>query len=102
MFILFSSKTVELTDKFKKFLETKLSRLKKFSSLGIRNVNVIVDRVKRKNSASSDAKVEIIADIKGKTFAFQEVGGNVYQAFYRVYERLDQFIRKESKKRKRS
>lgn len=100
MFILFSSKTVELTDKLKMFLQKKLLRLKKFSSLGVSGVSVIVDRVKRKGKTTSEASVEIIADIKGKKFAFSEVGENVYQAFYRVYGKLDGFIRKQAKRKK--
>lgn len=98
MFILFSSKTVELTERLKSFLMKKLLRLKKFSSSGIRGVNVVIDRVKRKGRTTSAASVELIADIRGRKFAFSEVGENVYQAFYRVYGKLDQFVRKELKK----
>lgn len=101
MRLMFSSKTVEFTDQLKLFFQTKLLRLKKFSSLGIQNVQVVIDRVKRKGSTTSDASVEVIAEVKGRKFAFKEVGGNVYQAFYRVYAKIESMFGREVGKRKR-
>lgn len=99
MEIRFSSKTVELTGKLQKFLTKKLLRLQKFSSLGIRSLSVIVDRVKRKSGSTSQASVELIAEIKGKRAAFKEIGENMYQAFYRVYEKAETVMRRTHRKK---
>ena len=94
MQIQFSSKTFELTDSVKEFLQKKLAKLQKYSKLGVSNIQVVIDRVKRGKRTTSDAKVEVVAQMKGKRLAFKEVGSNLYQAFYRVYEKMENKFRK--------
>lgn len=101
MRIMFSSKTVELTDRAKAFLEEKIDKLKKFPSLGIDQLQVIVDRVKRGGRNTSEAQVEVITQLKGARYAFKEVGDNLYQAFYRVFNRVEQKLGKEKAERGR-
>lgn len=100
MQIMMSSKTVELTDRLKAFVDGKLARLKKYPSLGIQQIEVVVDRVKRNGRTTSDAAIEVIAQIKGRRFAFKETAANVYQAFYRVYEKAEKKLRRELRGRK--
>ena len=101
MNIMLSSKTVELTEQVKQFFRKKLARLQKFPSLGVRKVEVVVDRVKRKGRNTSDATVEVITEVKGRRFAFKEIGSNLYQAFFRVYSKLEEKFRREDGERKR-
>ncbi len=95
MQISFSSKTFTLTDTVKRFIQTKLERLGKFSSLGIDRLSVIVGRVKRGASTTHAAEIEVIAEVRGKHYAFKEIGDNLYQAFYRVYEKIEKKFRRE-------
>ena len=101
MNIMLSSKTVELTEQVKQFFREKLARLQKFPSLGVRNVEVVVDRVKRKGRNTSDATVEVITEVKGRRIAFKEIGANLYQAFFRVYSKVEEKFRREDGERKR-
>lgn len=100
MQVMFSSKTAELTDKVKLFLLTKLERLQKFQALGIQNFQVIVDRVKRGGRTTSEAQIEVIAQLKSGRYAFKEVGENFYQAFYRLYEKMEKKLRREKRERR--
>jgi ribosomal subunit interface protein len=99
MRILFSSKTFEMTGKMKQFVQKKFERLGKFSRLGIEQLQVIVDRVKRGGRTTSQAQVEVVAKIRGAQFAFREIGDNAYQAFYRVYEKIEKKMRREKRER---
>lgn len=101
MHIMFSSKTVEMTGKLKSFVLKKLQRLSKFPALGIEHLQVVIDRVKRGSRSTSEAQVEVIAKIKGNRYAFKEIGANVYQAFYRVYTKVEQKLGKEKQVRER-
>jgi ribosomal subunit interface protein len=101
MQIMFSSKTVELTDKVKGFLLEKLDRLKKFPSLGLEQIQIVVDRVKRHGKTTSEAEVEVVAQMRGHRFAFKEVGENLYQAFYKVYEKMERRLSREKFERKK-
>ncbi|HZZ98362.1 MAG TPA: ribosome-associated translation inhibitor RaiA [Candidatus Saccharimonadia bacterium] len=96
MQISFSSKTVQLTDEVKLLAQTKLERLGKFTSLKIEQFQVIVDRVKRGAKTTSEAQVEVIAKIKGKQFAFKEVGENLHQALYRALDKVEEKLGKEA------
>lgn len=98
---MFSSKTVEMTGKLKSFVLKKLQRLSKFPALGIEHLQVVIDRVKRGSRSTSEAQVEVIAKIKGCRYAFKEIGANVYQAFYRVYTKVEEKLRRENGGRKR-
>jgi len=100
MNIMFSSKTFEMTEKLKQFLMEKLGRLSKYPSLGIQQLQVIIDRVKRNGRTTSSAQVEVIAEVKGRRYAFREIGDNIYQAFYRVYEKIEKTFRREAQERK--
>lgn len=100
MQISFSSKTFTLTKSVKQFIQRKLERLNKFSSLGIEQLQVIVDRVKRNGKNSSEAQIEVVAKVKGKHFAFKEIGDNLYQAFYRTYEKVEKKFRREARLKK--
>lgn len=99
MQIMFSSKTVELTDKVKSFIVEKMERLHKFSSLGINQLQVVVDRVKRNGKSTSQAQVEVVAQLKGARFAFKEVGDNLYQAFYKVFAKVEQKLERVKEER---
>lgn len=94
MQFVFSSKTVELTDKVKSFMLEKVERLQKFSSLGLNQLHIVIDRVKRGGKTTSEAQVEVVAQVKGARFAFKEVGDNLYQAFYRVFHKVEQKLGK--------
>jgi ribosome-associated translation inhibitor RaiA len=63
MQIMFSSKTFELTDKVKSFVLEKVERLQKFPSLGINQLQVVIDRVKRGGKTTSEAQVEVVAQL---------------------------------------
>ena len=89
MRIIFSSKTAHVTDAVKDFLQRKVERLVKFSSLGVEYVQIVIDRVKRGGKHTSAAKVELIANIRGKKLAFTEIGDNMYQAFFRAYAKIE-------------
>jgi len=99
MQIQFSSKTFELTDSIKEFLQKKISKLQKFSKHGLNSVQVVIDRVKRGKKTTSDAEVEVIAQVKGKRFAFREVGENLYKAVYRVIEKVENKMGKMPEKK---
>lgn len=102
MRIMFSSKTFELTDKVKSFVLEKVERLQKFPSLGINQLQVVIDRVKRGGKTTSEAQVEVVAQLKGARYAFKEVGDNLYQAFYRVFNKVEKkFVREKEERRKR-
>lgn len=90
-----------MTEKLKQFLVQKLDRLSKYPSLGIQQLQVIIDRVKRNGRTTSSAQVEVIAEVKGRRYAFREIGDNIYQAFYRVYEKIEKTFRREARERKR-
>jgi ribosomal subunit interface protein len=92
-----SSKTVKVTEDLASFFVAKMKRLEKYSRLGIAKVGVVVDRVKRGKSTTSDATVEVLADVRGKTVAAKDVGNNVYQAFFRAYEKLEKMLRREKR-----
>ncbi len=96
MNIIFSSKTEEYTAKLKSFIQQKLKRLQKFPALGLYHLEVIVDRVKRHGKTTSDTQIEIIADVKGKRLAFREIGSNIYQTFFRLYERVEKTLRRKN------
>lgn len=100
MQISFSSKTFTLTEKVKRFTQAKLERFDKFSSLGIQQLQVIVDRVKRGGRTTHAAEVELVAKIKGKHFVFKEIGENLYQALYRTFEKAEKKLRREARLRK--
>lgn len=101
MQISYSSKTFTLTDSVKRFIQTKLERLSKFSSLGISRLSVVVDRVKRGAKTTSETQIEVVAEVRGRHFAFKEIGDNLYQAFYRVYDKVEKKLRREIRVKKR-
>jgi ribosomal subunit interface protein len=96
MQISFSSKTVQLTDEVKLFVQRKLQRLNRFASLHIDQFQVVVDRVKRGGKNTSEAQVEVVAEVQGKHFAFKEVGANLYQALYKTFNKVEKKLGRES------
>ncbi|MBI5151009.1 MAG: HPF/RaiA family ribosome-associated protein [Candidatus Pacebacteria bacterium] len=98
---MFSSKTAAITDKVRQFIEKKLMGLQKFSSLGVEQLQVVIDRVKRGGRNSSEAQIEVVAQLKGARYAFKEVGDNLFQVFFRVYRKIEEKLGREKAERKK-
>lgn len=101
MRIMFSSKTAAITETVRQFIEKKLMGLQKFSSLGVEQLQVVIDRVKRGGRNSSEAQIEVVAQLRGARYAFKEVGDNLFQVFFRVYRKIEEKLGREKEERKK-
>lgn len=101
MRIMFSSKTAAITGTVRQCIEKKLMGLQKFSSLGVEQLQVVIDRVKRGGRNSSEAQIEVVAQLRGARYAFKEVGDNLFQVFFRVYRKIEEKLGREKEERKK-
>lgn len=100
MEIMFTSKTYEITEELKEFLQEKLSRLEKYASLQLERVEVIIDKVKRHAHANTQARVDLQIHRLGERLNFVEEGENIKQAFFNAFGSLENRLDKELDTRK--
>ncbi|KKT31906.1 MAG: hypothetical protein UW18_C0002G0100 [Microgenomates group bacterium GW2011_GWF1_44_10] len=63
----------------------------------MQRIEVIVSRAQRKKSSTSEVVVELVADVQHKRVAFKEMGQNLYQSFYRVFEKVESAVARRKK-----
>lgn len=98
MQIIYSSKNLELTDGFKTFVERKLTKLKKFTSLGLSHLFVNVDVDRKHKGGSEDAVVEIVGNLNQKQVAVRDQGSTFYKAFFGAVAKLQTTLSREKEK----
>ena len=74
-----------------------LEKLQKISQSSKQRIEVIVSRAQRKKSSTSEVVVELVADVQHKRVAFKEMGQNLYQSFYRVFEKVESAVARRKK-----
>lgn len=95
MEVSFASKNVPLTDSLKTFITSKLSKLSKFSSSKLKNLQIILDIDSRKKRTNADAVVELVGEYEGKPLIVRESGKNFYSAFYGAFDKMKTRLTKE-------
>ncbi len=99
MQIIFSSKNVELTEGLKTFIERKLTKLKKYASVGLSNVFVNLDVDKSRKGGGEDAVVELVSDMRQKKVAIKEKDETFFKAFFSAVKKLERMIASEKDQR---
>lgn len=99
MQIIFSSKNLQLTDGLKTFIERKLEKLKKYTSLGLSKVNVNLDVDKSRKGGGEDAVVELVSDMRQMKVAVVERDETFFKAFFSALRKLERLISKEKDQR---
>lgn len=99
MQIIFSSKNMLLTEGLKTFITNKLSKLKKYTSLGLSNIFVNLDVDKKRRGGGEDAVVEIVSDMRQKKVAVVERDETFFKAFFSAIRKLERLISKEKDQR---
>lgn len=99
MQIIFSSKNLQLTDGLKNFIERKLEKLKKYTSLGLSKVNVNLDVDKSRKGGGEDAVVELVSDMRQMKVAVVERDETFFKAFFSALRKLERLISKEKDQR---
>lgn len=99
MQIIFSTKNMELTEGLKTFIQRKLSRLKKYTSLGLSNVFVNLDVNRSRKGGKDDAVVELVSDMRQKKVAIIEHDETFFKAFFSALRKMERVISKEKEQR---
>lgn len=90
---------MELTDGLKTFIERKLNKLKKYTSLGLSNIFVNLDVDRKRKGGTEDAVVEIVGDMRQKKVAIVERDETFFKAFFTALRKLERVISKEKEQR---
>lgn len=98
MQVTFSSKNIQLTSGFKEFVERKLSKLSRFASKGLSNVQVLFDVDRHRRGADADSIVEMTGSMNHKTVVVKESGKTFYKAFFLALAKMKRKVEREKEK----
>jgi ribosomal subunit interface protein len=76
-----------------------LAKLKKYTSLGLSNVNVNLDLDKSRKGSGEDAVVELVSDMRQKKVAVRETDKTFFKAFFTAVSKLERIVSKEKEQR---